>query len=85
MATLTQPAKHKGTVANQAALPSTGNTAGDCWVANDTGHCWQYQGAAFVDIGQGVIVGNYSWVAGKGLHLPGAGMVTFPIPLYKGS
>jgi hypothetical protein len=30
-------------------------------------------------------VGAYTWVAGKGLHLPGAGMVTFPIPLYKGS
>jgi hypothetical protein len=85
MAALTQPAKHKGVVANSAALPSTGQVAGDVYVATDTGHAWQYQGAAFVDIGQGIIVGAYSWVAGKGLHLPGAGMLTFPIPLYRGS
>lgn len=85
MAALTQPAKHKGTVANSAALPGSGNAAGDVYVATDTGHAWQYQGAAFADIGQGVIVSNYQWVAGKGLHVPAAGMVTFPVPLYKGS
>jgi len=30
----------KGSVANQAALPSTGNTYGDLWVTLDTGHGW---------------------------------------------
>ena len=30
----------KGAVANSAALPATGNTYGDVWIAVDTGHGW---------------------------------------------
>ena len=30
----------KGSVANHAALPATGNTPGDLWITLDTGHGW---------------------------------------------
>ena len=41
----------KGSVANHAALPATGNTTGDVWVTTDTGHGWAWNGTAWVDIG----------------------------------
>ena len=41
----------KGTVANHAALPTTGNQPGDVWVTLDTGHGWSWNGTAWVDIG----------------------------------
>jgi hypothetical protein len=42
----------KGTVATSAALPTTGNTAGDMWLAADTGHGHVWSGTAFTDVGQ---------------------------------
>lgn len=41
----------KGTVANHAALPATGNTPGDMWIASDTGHGWAWNGTAWIDCG----------------------------------
>lgn len=41
----------KGTVANQAALPATGNTPGDMWVALDTSDCWVWNGTQWNNVG----------------------------------
>lgn len=41
----------KGTVANHASLPSTGNQPGDMWIASDTGHGWSWNGTVWVDCG----------------------------------
>ena len=41
----------KGSVANHAALPASGNTSGDVWVTTDTGHGWAWNGTVWVDIG----------------------------------
>ena len=41
----------KGTVANSAALPATGNEPGDMWIATDTGHGWTWDGDSWVDAG----------------------------------
>lgn len=41
----------KGTVPNSGALPSTGNTQGDAWVADDTDHIWVWNGTTWVDAG----------------------------------
>jgi hypothetical protein len=46
-----QPLVVKGFVANSAALPTTGNTTGDIWIASDTNHAWSWNGTAWVDIG----------------------------------
>jgi hypothetical protein len=46
-----QPLVVKGFVANSAALPTTGNTIGDIWIASDTNHAWSWNGTAWVDIG----------------------------------
>jgi collagen type II alpha len=46
------PAIHlKGTVANAAALPSSGNTLDDMWITADTGHGWVWDGAQWNDVG----------------------------------
>jgi hypothetical protein len=39
----------KGTVANQAALPPTGNTVGDAYITADTGNLWVWNGTQWVD------------------------------------
>lgn len=46
----------RGTVANQAALPATGNAQADLFVTSDTGHGWVWTGSAWSDSGpwQGV-------------------------------
>jgi hypothetical protein len=41
----------KGTVATSADLPATGNTAGDGFVVDDTGHLWSWTGSEWVDCG----------------------------------
>jgi hypothetical protein len=41
----------KGTVANQAALPPSGNAAGDGYIAQDTGHLWVWDGDSWNDAG----------------------------------
>ena len=48
----------KGTVSTSSALPSTGNTQGDGYLAADTGHLWVYSNSTangsvngFVDVG----------------------------------
>lgn len=42
----------KGVVASQAALPTTGNSLNDMWIAADTGHGHVYDGTTFHDVGQ---------------------------------
>ena len=42
---------HKGPVPSFTALPTTGQTTGDGWVAADTGHLWAWSGTAWVDGG----------------------------------
>lgn len=41
----------KGSVPNAAALPSTGNQAGDAWITSDTGHMWTWNGTTWIDAG----------------------------------
>ena len=41
----------KGTVPTSADLPTTGNTPGDMWVANDTGDCWAWDGTHWNNVG----------------------------------
>jgi len=41
----------KGSVDTAADLPATGNTDGDAWLAQDTGHLWVWDGTAWVDAG----------------------------------
>ena len=44
----------KGSVANAAALPTTGNTAGDAWVTSDDGHMhvWDATSSKWTDVGK---------------------------------
>lgn len=42
----------KGSVANQAALPTEGNAAGDAYITTDDGHLWTWGGTAWVDAGE---------------------------------
>ena len=41
----------KGTVANHAALPTTGNALGDLYITADTGHGWSWTGTTWIDVG----------------------------------
>jgi len=41
----------KGSVADPAALPATGNTTGDGWITANNGHMHVWDGAAFQDVG----------------------------------
>lgn len=41
----------KGTVANEAALPSVGNIKGDYWVTEDTGTGFSWNGTSWVNLG----------------------------------
>jgi hypothetical protein len=43
--------KIKGSVASSASLPTSGNVAGDGWVAQDTGRLWVYGTTSFSDVG----------------------------------
>ena len=42
----------KGSIANAAALPTTGNTTGDMWIATDTGNGHVWEGTKFHDVGK---------------------------------
>jgi hypothetical protein len=42
----------KGSVANTAALPSTGNTAGDSYINDADGNLWVWNGTTWIDAGQ---------------------------------
>jgi hypothetical protein len=46
------PLNFKGHVANAPALPASGNTTGDLWTTDDTGHAWSWNGSSWVDCGQ---------------------------------
>jgi hypothetical protein len=41
----------RGSVANEAALPTTDNVVGDGWISEDTGHLWVWNGDDWVDAG----------------------------------
>ncbi|MBS1684470.1 MAG: hypothetical protein JSS76_06940 [Bacteroidetes bacterium] len=41
----------KGSVATSSALPSTGNTTGDGYLTQDTGHLWVWDGVQWIDAG----------------------------------
>lgn len=43
--------KPKGTVADQGSLPTSGNTAGDYYVTEDTGTAFSWNGTAWVNLG----------------------------------
>ena len=51
--------KYKGSVANQAALPSTGNTEGDVWNTEDTGMNYAWTGTAWDALWTTVDMSNY--------------------------
>lgn len=42
----------KGSVPTAADLPTTGNTPGDGWIADDTGHLWIWGGSSWTDAGE---------------------------------
>ena len=50
---------YKGTKANYAALPSTGNTTGDVWHLTDTGAEWAWDGSAWQELGTAIDLSNY--------------------------
>lgn len=41
----------KGSVANQSALPTANNVAGDGWITEDTGRLWVYGSGVFTNVG----------------------------------
>jgi hypothetical protein len=60
------PLNVKGTVANHAALPASGNTLGDLWITLDTGHGWAWNGTTWIDSGP------YQGPAGVSINWRGA-------------
>lgn len=54
---------YKGNVATSSALPATGNTQGDMYVTQDTGHAWIWSTGAWLDSGQ--------WLGPQGVPGPG--------------
>jgi len=50
---------YKGTKANYAALPSTGNTTGDVWHLTDTGAEWAWDGSAWQELGTAIDLSGY--------------------------
>ena len=51
---------YKGTKANYAALPSTGNTTGDVWHLTDTGAEWAWDGSAWQELGTAIDLSSYA-------------------------
>lgn len=51
--------KYKGSKANQAALPTTGNTIGDVWNVEDTGMNYAWDGSAWDALGSTVDLSGY--------------------------
>jgi hypothetical protein len=41
-----------GTVANSSFLPPSGNTTGDGYITDDTGHLWVWSGSQWSDVGE---------------------------------
>ena len=50
---------YKGTKANYAALPASGNTIGDVWHLTDTGAEWAWDGSAWQELGTAIDLGGY--------------------------
>lgn len=50
---------YKGTKANYAALPSSGNTTGDVWHLTDTGAEWAWDGSAWQELGTAIDVSSF--------------------------
>ena len=62
---------YKGTKANYAALPSTGNITGDVWHLTDTGAEWAWDGSAWQELGTAIDLSGY---ATKSTTLAGYGI-----------
>lgn len=62
---------YKGTKANYAALPSSGNTTGDVWHLTDTGAEWAWDGSAWQELGTAIDLSGY---ATKATTLAGYGI-----------
>lgn len=50
---------YKGTKANYAALPVSGNTTGDVWHLTDTGAEWAWDGSAWQELGTAIDLSGY--------------------------
>ena len=50
---------YKGTKANYAALPASGNTTGDVWHLTGTGAEWAWDGSAWQELGTAIDLSNY--------------------------
>lgn len=50
---------YKGTKANYAALPASGNTTGDVWHLTDTGAEWAWDGSAWQELGTAIDVSSF--------------------------
>ena len=62
---------YKGTKANYAALPASGNTTGDVWHITDTGAEWAWDGSTWQELGTAIDLSNY---ATKATTLAGYGI-----------
>lgn len=62
---------YKGTKANYAALPASGNTIGDVWHLTDTGAEWAWDGSTWQELGTAIDLSNY---ATKATTLAGYGI-----------
>lgn len=62
---------YKGTKANYAALPASGNTTGDVWHLTDTGAEWAWDGSAWQELGTAIDLSDY---ATKATTLAGYGI-----------
>lgn len=62
---------YKGTKANYAALPASGNTTGDVWHLTDTGAEWAWDGSAWQELGTAIDLSGY---ATKATTLAGYGI-----------
>lgn len=56
---------YKGSVANYAALPTTGQKVGDCWNVSDTGKNYAWNGTGWDDLGGTIDLSNYVTFADK--------------------
>ena len=62
--------KYKGTKATVAALPSSGNTAGDVWHVTADGSEWAWDGSAWQELGTAIDLSGYAQLSGASFTGP---------------
>ncbi len=59
---------YKGTVSSSSALPSSGNTLGDAYIALDTSNLWVWNGSSWVDNGPVAFTGPTGPTGAQGIQ-----------------